>query len=122
MEYSIKIKGLDKFRKALSQYPSIAKGYFAEAIAKSTLKAEGTIKKRTPVDTGLLRGTIYGVSSPAEGKVVPMQNYAMYVHEGTRYQRSQPFLVEGLSDAQGDIQRYFNEALEKTLKEVARRS
>lgn len=121
-EYSIEIKGLDKFRKALSKYPSISKRYFARAIAKSTGKLEGNVKKREPVDTGLLRGTTFSAHSPVEGKVFPTQNYAVYVHEGTRYQNAQPYLVEGLDDTQEYIQSEFESALEKTLDEVARRS
>jgi len=118
-QVSIEIKGLDRFRKALARYPRIARRHFAEAVAKSTRKAEGTIKKRTPVKSGLLRGTIGSAHSALEGKVVPVQRYAIFVHEGTRFQRSQPFLVEGLEDAKDDIERYFEEGLNKTLREIS---
>lgn len=122
MEYKVKIKGLDRFRKALSKYPSIAGRYFATAIDKSTSKLEGNVKEEVPVDTGLLRATTFSAHSPVEGKVFPTQNYAIYVHEGTRYQKAQPYLVRGFDNTQEYIQREFETALTKTLDEVARRT
>jgi len=121
-EYNIEIKGLKKFQRALSDYPKIAKGYFAEAIRLATLKVEGKTKKRTPVDTGMLRDTMAHVYSDVEGKVFPLQNYAVYVHEGTRYMRARPYLQWGLRDSEREIQGYFERALEQTLDEVERRS
>ena len=121
-QYKVEIKGLDKFRKALSQYPSIAKEYFARAIETMTWQLNRQAKRRSPVDTGRMRSSIYPTIRPDEGIVQPNVEYAIYVHEGTRYQKAQPFLLEALEDVQPDVESEFEQALENTLDEIARKS
>ena len=121
-KYGVKIKNLDKFTKALSQYPQIARKYFARAIENATYQLQRASKRRTPVDTGLLRDTIYALHSPIEGKVIPAQEYAPYVHEGTYKMKARPFLKWGMEDADKEIQNTFERELENTMKEIARRT
>jgi HK97 gp10 family phage protein len=121
-EYSVEIKGLDRFREALSKYPNIAKGYFATAIENAAWRVTRGAKKRSPVDTGRLRASIYPTIADKAAVISPQVEYAIYVHEGTRYQRAQPFLSNALTSEQMNIQGDFEEALEKTLDEIARRS
>lgn len=60
-----------------------------------------------PVDTGRLRSSI-GVSqqSGSGGMVTTVEataDYALYVEEGTRYQRAQPYLRPALDQVMGAI-------------------
>jgi len=119
---NVQIKGLKQFQKALGQYPDIAGKYFAEAIKIAVFQLERGIKRRTPVDTGMLRATIYHSMSTTEGRVYPTREYAPYVHYGTRHQKAQPFLEWGISDADREIDITFTKALENTLNEIAKRS
>ena len=72
-------------------------------LARVAAKAETASKARCPVDTGRLRGSINwrivlegGVLTAIIGTNV---EYAIYVHEGTRYMAGRPFLVEGVTQA-----------------------
>lgn len=77
----------------------------------------------SPVDTGRLRSSI-GVSLEVGGGglssfIQPTVNYAIYVHEGTRYMKGRPFMEWGLNAYRraGDalMIKKINEAL-KTLE------
>jgi len=122
VKLQVKIKGLKEFTKALSQYPDIAGKYFAEAIKIATWQLERDVKRRTPVATGILRATIYHSIRATEGRVYPTREYAPYVHEGTRFQKAQPFLEWGIRDSNTEISKTFENALEETLNEIAKRS
>lgn len=84
------------------------------ALTESAIVAEGESIIRCPVDTGHLRGSISfrthdtgdnkpdGLSGhPSVGTAVIGTNveYAPYVEYGTRYQKAQPFLTQGMMAA-----------------------
>lgn len=121
-EYNVEIKGLDRFRRALSQYPRIAGSYFAEAIANSAWIITRESKENAPVKTGWLQGSIYPTIGLDAAVVSPQAEYAMYVHEGTRYMKARPFLLRAMVENQQDVQDQFETALENTLDEIAKRS
>ena len=59
-------------------------------------------KVRANVDTGLMRSTIQfrldPTTRPPVGEVVARTRYAKFVHDGTRYYRGNPFLVDAARD------------------------
>lgn len=59
-------------------------------------------KVRANVDTGLMRSTIQFRISPTArppvGEVVARTKYAKFVHDGTRFYRGNPFLLEAARD------------------------
>lgn len=74
-------------------------------LARYAAKIETAAKARCPVDTGRLRGSITwriefvgGVLTAIIGTNV---EYAIYVHEGTRYMAGRPFLLEGMQQVLG---------------------
>jgi HK97 gp10 family phage protein len=81
-------------------------------------------KQLTPVDTGRLRASIF--YSPAnsflQAVVSTNTEYAIYVHEGTKYMRARPFMkygamfaeLEQRTDFQGRLDAEFTKAF-KTL-------
>lgn len=72
-------------------------------LARIAAKAETASKARCPVDTGRLRGSINWRLVLEGGTLVAIigtnVEYAIYVHEGTRYMPGRPFLVEGVQQA-----------------------
>lgn len=62
---------------------------------------EREAKQVTPVDTGRLRASIrvLPVIRPLEQVIQPHTDYAIYVHEGTRYMRGRPFMYWGAKTA-----------------------
>ncbi len=121
---SVKIKGLDKFQKALGKYPAIAGKNIQEALSESVFYVAGQAAQVTPIDTGKLRrGVLKGVRiETLRGIISPNVQYAIHVHEGTPKMRGRPFLKQGLDKSTKKIETFFKESLEKTFKEIARKS
>lgn len=74
-------------------------------IATVCVKVESAAKARCPVDTGRLRSSItWRIETDAKGLVGIVGTsveYAVFVHEGTRYMEGRPFLVDGLEAVTG---------------------
>jgi phage gpG-like protein len=68
---------------------------------------EGNVKRRTPVDTGRLRGSITHDSDESGFVVGTNVTYANFVHNGTRYIKPNPFLVDGLLNSISDLRRIY---------------
>lgn len=72
-------------------------------LVKRVNRVKNGARARCPVDTGNLRGSITSeirqTSSGLIGRVGTNVPYAIYVHEGTKYQAAQPFLRDALKDA-----------------------
>lgn len=72
-------------------------------------------KQLTPVDTGRLRASIS--FSPATlwltSVVSTHTNYAIFVHEGTRYMRARPFMETGAMFAQKEADQGVADRLDK---------
>ena len=74
-----------------------------EGATEIGLFLESEAKLRTPVDTGLLRSSIfYRTKKTGEGErtvvVGTGTEYAIYVEKGTKKQKAQPFLKPALFD------------------------
>lgn len=69
---------------------------------------EGAAKRKAPVDTGRLRASITH-DSDGEGFIVGTNTtYASFVELGTRHQAPQPYLVPGLQESIGELQRVYS--------------
>lgn len=110
---SVEIEGLDEMKKAFDKSPALFVKIFDEAIKKTIFTLVGTSRQWTPVDTGFLRET--GMQTTFEALVGRLDNtapYAVYVHEGTKKMDARPFFDQGIETAQGDIDNFFDSALE----------
>lgn len=126
MQVSITIKNLPQIRAAFGAAPRFMGEEFTKAITKSTLYVQGQSMLRTPVLTGRLRAshtTRYtGSGLGFTGTVEPTANYAIYVHEGTRYMRGRPFLKQGVEASESTIQNLFTTAMQNVLNKIADRT
>lgn len=72
-------------------------------LARYAAKTETAAKARCPVDTGRLRSSInWRIEIDGQGLVAIIGTnveYAIFVHDGTRYMAGRPFLLEGLHQA-----------------------
>ena len=105
---------------ALKKAPTIVPSYINTAIKKSILFVQGNSQTRTPVDTGRLRGSYDFKFGNLYGETGPNTNYAIYVHEGTRYMPSRPFLQQALNSSRGAINKWFEQELNNALEKIAR--
>lgn len=117
-ELKIRIKGLKKLQAGLRKSPARINKALQTIIKKSALLIERESKKKTPVDTGRLRASIFTSIFSRRAIVQPKTNYAIYVHEGTRYMRARPFMEHGLKNARAEINRIVNKEINLALSKI----
>ena len=77
-----------------------------DEIYKYAFKVERYAKQLTPVATGRLRASIATsvlIGNRIGAMVATNADYAVFVHEGTRYMRGRPFLTEGVKMANDNL-------------------
>lgn len=85
-------------------------------VPKIALKIERESKLVTPVRTGRLRSSIHTtILSPTSAVIGPDVNYAVYVHEGTKYMSARPFMTWGVEEV---LRNYGSTLEEGVAKEV----
>jgi len=123
-QVSIKIKNINEIRQAFSQAPRLMNQELKDALNRSAITVQGRSMQNTPVLTGRLRSShVFAVSGSGMGMqavVYPTANYGIFVHEGTRFQRPQPFLKDGLESSADEIQGYFQKATQNVLDKISR--
>lgn len=119
----VQIKNIDKIRRALASAPGVFAKRFDRAIKKSIFRIVAVTIPRTPIISGDLRRSVARDVSfkPLYGSIHPMINYAIFVHEGTRFMTGQPFLKEGVQAAESEINQVFQNELQQGLNEIARK-
>jgi len=152
MQIKVEIPNLKRMQKAMSDAPQDMYKEANNAIRSSILKVEQQAVMESPIDTGTLRKSIHQgiVWGPLYGAVGPTVNYSIFVHEGTRphiisvrrakvlYSRrsgrffgrsvrhpgTKPnrFMKRAADQSQRDIDKYFKDALERVVNNIARRS
>lgn len=94
-------------------------GKITDAIEIATKKGayvvEAESKKRTPVDTGRLRSSIFTTIYKKYAVVEPKTNYALAVHEGTKFTKARPYMKEGAENAGKEINEIFQNEIQKVL-------
>jgi len=81
----LNIKVTPSFKRVGNVFKQIKLGpAIQEGIEAMAREVEGASKKETPVDTGMLRGSIQTKVRTLQAIVEPRKKYAIFVHEGTR--------------------------------------
>ena len=106
----------DEAARRMKQRPKQVGFHMAIAIKKSAFLVERFAKRFTPVKTGRLRGSISADIRPTYATIQPHTNYAVFVHEGTRFISGRPFMKKGRIAAQAAITRVFAKELKQSLK------
>jgi len=116
---SIKINlssNADEVSRAMKKKPKQVGFHMAIAIKKSAFLVEQFAKEVTPYRFGTLQRSIASDIYPTIATIAPHTNYAVFVHEGTRYMTGRPFMKRGYKMAQAQIRRVFSKELKKALK------
>lgn len=116
----VKIRNIPQIRAAVAKSPVRMLMELNIAIQKSIFSIGRDSRIKSPVLTGRLRASHYETFAPLRGEVGPNTNYAFFVHEGTRYMRKRPFLLEAVKSNEQRVQDNFTQAVQKTLDELAR--
>lgn len=120
-EIKVKITNARQIQSAFYRAPRLMTKNLNVAIQKTILTIDRKSKLNTPVDTGRLRASHYTQFSNLSGTVGTRTGYDIYVHEGTRFMKSRPYLRNAVEKSSEDVDKFFTEAVDKTLNEIARR-
>lgn len=93
----------DRYKKFLKDAPEKIERIMQNVIYKGAFLIERESKMRAPVDTGRLRASISTDIRPMTATISTNTNYAVYVHDGTRYIKSNPFMKDGAASADQQI-------------------
>ena len=130
VEIKVEIKNLPQIRAAFRQSPRIMTKNLTKAIQRSTimihdeeiLNVSGSRGIRV-VTTGLKSAVQAGISfpSPLKGVLFPNIEYAIFVHENTKFRKGRPFLQNAVDTKQTEVDKEFEKAVQNTLDEIARK-
>lgn len=99
-----------------NHFPKIVKGMegkAAQIVAKTALDIEAGAKKRAPVDTGNLRGSIQARKvSDTHWIVTVGADYGIYLEYGTRFMAAQPYFAPAIRAVRSS----FNQAMKKVVQ------
>lgn len=124
---TVRFTGLDALRENLVNAPDTVEKHVSKALGLSLSAVEMEAKKRTPVDTGLLQGSIggeggYSYVRGLTAGVGTNVRYAVYVetNERARHKTGQAhYMEEGVGAASDFIQDKFEEAMENIANDLA---
>ena len=120
----IEIKNIQQIRNAFSKAPRLMEEEFKQALTKSAILIQRESMSNSPVLTGRLRAShkfdIKGSGLKMEAEVGPDVNYAIFVHEGTRFMPARPFLKEAAESSLQEIDYFFTTAVQNALDKVGR--
>lgn len=130
---NVTITNLPQIKAAFSKAPAQMTKELNLAIRKAVLKIQGqeSLDYRSlgirVITGGLInsirRGTYF---SNLRGEVGPNVTgsqgvgYAIYVHEGTKYMRSRPFLYNAVQDSRNYTEEVFKRAVQNVLDDIGR--
>lgn len=119
-DIQIKIKNLAQIKSAFAMSPRLMTTELDKAIAKSLFVIEARSKQNTPVDTGRLRASTKTVLRRLRGEVGTHTEYDVFVHDGTKFTRGRPYLLNAAKASDADVQRYFLDAVNRVLSTIGR--
>ncbi len=120
IKISIGAESLEKVRDAFRKFPDIIAPFLRNASQTAAFAIEREAKILSPVDTGRLRASIatsLGIANKGIQSVVQTNvNYAVYVHEGTRFMKGRPFMQQGVDASKPVISFAYEDQIRKALE------
>lgn len=130
---NIKITNLPEIKRAFGMAPVLMKQNLNLAIKKTILNIQGQeyVAYKSEgigiITHGLIdsvrRGVFYGDLKGEVGPNVtgsPGVNYAVFVHDGTRFMRSRPFLQDAVDATNEQTDKFFTQAVDDTLNKIGK--
>lgn len=123
MQITINVAAGKNIAEAFRSFPELVAPFLRKASMESAFLVERYAKLVTPVDTGRLRSSIAtslgirdrGITSIVQTNV----KYAIYVHEGTKFLRSRPFMRQGVDRAKPEMTTFYQKAVTSAMQKVA---
>lgn len=115
MSFDVKITGLKEFIAKIDNKDDVKKA-LNTGIKKVVFFLEWEAKVFTPVDTWVLRNSYRQTYGDLTWKLFNIRNYWIFVHEGTRFIKSNPFLTNTVESAGKEVELIMNEEINAHLK------
>lgn len=116
---NVQIKNLPQIRAAFRLAPMLMATELDKAISKSIYAIQRGSMAATPVDTGRLRASHKSTFAPLKGVLDVTAYYGIYVHEGTRYMKPRPFLLDSVNSNERQVDDNFTKAVDNVLSKLA---
>jgi len=117
---SIKSDDIVKLQKYFRSNPRLVEKYTNVAMKKSMFTLERESKIEAPVLTGRLRSSVSTNIKPLVSRLSVNVDYAVYVHDGTKRQKPNPFLDRASSKSEVKVQGFFEKALDNIINDIAK--
>lgn len=121
-EVSIRIKNLPQIRAAFARAPMLMTRELNLAIKRVAFAVAAQSSINAPVRTGFLRRSHFlpgaVVLTNLRGTIEPTATYAIYVHQGTRFMRGRPFLLQAVKAKEPTIDAEFTGAVQRVLDKI----
>ena len=113
----IKIRhNIPQVQRRLSLKSAMVRRSITNSLRKVGFLVERYAKQRAPVDTGRLRASIASSVRDLTATIMTNVDYAIYVHDGTRYMRANPFMTSAYKDAKEEIRAVFQREIRGVLR------
>jgi HK97 gp10 family phage protein len=147
MAFEIEIEGLDKLQEAFEKSPEIVRKELEKTTKNAGMKIQKTEVAEAPHKTGNLQRSIKWTYVPIVSKIVPMADYALPVHEGSKPHtilpvraralywkgaphpvmrvmhpgtKGNPFVARTVQKVEKEVQRLFDDALKNVINELSK--
>ncbi len=126
-EYTVRITNLEEIRRAFRKAPELMVKHLNTAIEGSIFQVERTVTLKGYSNeyyqnrTYSLTRNWVSMFQPGKGTLYNRMDYATYLHEGTRRGiTARPFLADSLKEDGKQIEKNFENAVQKVLDEIGR--
>lgn len=122
MEISVEIQQLDELVAKFKLAPALATVEIKKALDKAIRFLQAESRKKTPVGkTGFLRAHQPVIPvSPLARKLDIKEDYAIFVHDGTRKMRSRPWLRDVVKTKSSMVNQFFDTALKNLVTAISK--
>ena len=107
------IKGLDKLQKQLK---NIGAAQYSKALLAGAYKLQELSQTDSPVDTGFMRTAHDSRETDTGAELVVNAEYAVYVHEGTKYMAGREWITKAIDNNMDVITNVVKNATEAIIK------
>lgn len=120
-DYLVEIQGLPALNFALRNYQKLSEPIFQKAImASGAVFGKNTLKDNpVPWRTGNLLQSFRFRTGRLFAIWFPTAYYAVFVNDGTRFQKANPFMLKIVSKAEAEINKLFKEAADMVHRQIA---
>jgi HK97 gp10 family phage protein len=111
MEVSLNVSGFEGVKEALSRFDAAMIAQVHDKLVEWCEAVRTLAQSAAPVRTGYLRDHIYAEVNDWIGNVGSEAAYSVFVEQGTRYMKAQPFLFPAIQAQLPQLEAFLIEAI-----------